>query len=428
MNELSAAVGEGAPGKAGAGGLDLSRIRSIDGVDVEGKRVLVRVDFNVPIEAGGVADATRIDRVLPTIAKLAREGAKVVVLSHLGRPKGVPTPETSLQPVAAKMQELMPGTIVRFVGDCVGEVAERAVAALQPGEVAVLENLRYHTGEEKNDPEFAKALAALGDIYVDDAFSTAHRAHASNTAITTYISSNAGLLMMAEITALGEALEEPERPVMAIVGGAKVSTKIEVLSNLAARMDQLVVGGGMANTFLLAKGVEIGASFSEPDFVETARTIMAKAERSGCEIVLPSDVVVAKELKAGVAWHVCPVGEVPADAMILDFGPESLADLERRLGAVRTVLWNGPLGAFETAPFGEATCALAGEVARLTKEGKLVSVAGGGDTVRALNAAHAAADFTYVSTAGGAFLEWLGGHELPAVLALARSGARAPCG
>jgi phosphoglycerate kinase len=428
MNELSAAVGEGAPGKAGAGGLDLSRIRSIDGVDVEGKRVLVRVDFNVPIEAGGVADATRIDRVLPTIAKLAREGAKVVVLSHLGRPKGVPTRETSLQPVAAKMQELMPGTIVRFVGDCVGEVAERAVAALQPGEVAVLENLRYHTGEEKNDPEFAKALAALGDIYVDDAFSTAHRAHASNTAITTYISSNAGLLMMAEITALGEALEEPERPVMAIVGGAKVSTKIEVLSNLAARMDQLVVGGGMANTFLLAKGVEIGASFSEPDFVETARTIMAKAERSGCEIVLPSDVVVAKELKAGVAWHVCPVGEVPADAMILDFGPESLADLERRLGAVRTVLWNGPLGAFETAPFGEATSALAREVARLTKEGKLVSVAGGGDTVRALNAAHAAADFTYVSTAGGAFLEWLGGHELPAVLALARSGARAPCG
>jgi phosphoglycerate kinase len=428
MNELSAAVGEGAPGKAGAGGLDLSRIRSIDGVDVEGKRVLVRVDFNVPIEAGGVADATRIDRVLPTIAKLAREGAKVVVLSHLGRPKGVPTPETSLQPVAAKMQELMPGTIVSFVGDCVGEVAERAVAALQPGEVAVLENLRYHTGEEKNDPEFAKALAALGDIYVDDAFSTAHRAHASNTAITTYISSNAGLLMMAEITALGEALEEPERPVMAIVGGAKVSTKIEVLSNLAARMDQLVVGGGMANTFLLAKGVEIGASFSEPDFVETARTIMAKAERSGCEIVLPSDVVVAKELKAGVAWHVCPVGEVPADTMILDFGPESLADLERHLGAVRTVLWNGPLGAFETAPFGEATSALAREVARLTKEGKLVSVAGGGDTVRALNAAHAAADFTYVSTAGGAFLEWLGGHELPAVLALARSGARAPCG
>jgi phosphoglycerate kinase len=425
MNELSSPVREGGPGNASAGSLDLSHVRTIEGVDVHGKRVLIRVDFNVPIENGVVADATRLERVLPTIAKLAREGAKVVVLSHLGRPKGVPTPETSLQPVAAKMQELMPGTIVRFVGDCVGDVAERAVAALRPGEVAVLENLRYHAGEEKNDPEFAKALAALGDIYVDDAFSTAHRAHASNTAITTYISSNAGLLMMAEITALGEALEEPERPVMAIVGGAKVSTKIEVLTNLAARMDQLVVGGGMANTFLLAKGVEIGASFSEPDFVKTARDIMAKAERSSCEIVLPSDVVVAKELKAGVAWRVCPVGEVPADAMILDFGPDGLADLKRRLGAVRTVLWNGPLGAFETAPFGEATFALAREVARLTKEGKLVSVAGGGDTVRALNAAHAAADFTYVSTAGGAFLAWLGGHELPAVLALARSGAHA---
>ncbi len=425
MNELSSPVREGGPGNATAAGLDLSRVRTIDGVDVEGKRVLVRVDFNVPIEAGGVADATRIDRVLPTIAKLARKGAKVVVLSHLGRPKGVPTPETSLQPVAAKMQELMPGTAVRFVGASLGDEAKRAVDALQVGEVAVLENLRHHKGEEKNDPEFAKALAALGDIYVNDAFSSAHRAHASMEAIAGLLPSYAGLLMMAEITALGEALEEPERPVMAIVGGAKVSTKIEVLTNLAARMDQLVVGGGMANTFLLAKGVEIGASFSEPDFVETARDIMAKAERSGCEIVLPSDVVVAKELKAGVAWRVCAVGEVPADAMILDFGPASVADLKRRLGGVKTVLWNGPLGAFETAPFGEATFALAGEVARLTKEGELVSVAGGGDTVRALNAAHATADFTYVSTAGGAFLEWLGGHELPAVSALAQSGARA---
>ncbi|MBK5199138.1 MAG: phosphoglycerate kinase, partial [Methyloceanibacter sp.] len=279
-----------------------------------------------------------------------------------------------------------------------------------------------------NDPDFAKGLAALGDIYVNDAFSSSHRAHASMEALPHLLPSYAGLLMMAEITALGEALEDPDRPVMAIVGGAKVSTKIEVLTNLAARMDQLVVGGGMANTFLLAKGIEIGVSFCEPDFVETARTIMAKAERSSCEIVLPSDVVVAKELKAGVAWHICPVGEVPADAMILDFGPDSVADLERRLGAVKTVLWNGPLGAFETAPFGEATFALARAVARLTREGRLVSVAGGGDTVRALNEAHAASDFTYVSTAGGAFLEWLGGHQLPGVLALARSGARAPCG
>jgi len=425
MNEVSSPIREAGLGSVATGGLDLSRIRTIDGVDVDGKRVLVRVDFNVPLEGGVVADATRIKRVLPTIAKLARGGAKVIVLSHLGRPKGTPTPETSLQPVALKMQELIPGTNVRFIGACTGDEAKRAVDALKPGEVAVLENLRYHTGEEKNDPAFAKGLAELGDIYVNDAFSSAHRAHASMEALPHLLPAYAGLLMMAEITALGEALEDPERPVMAIVGGAKVSTKIEVLTNLAARMDQLVVGGGMANTFLHAKGTKIGASFCEADFMATAKDIMARAERSGCEIVLPSDVVVAKALKAGVDWRVCPVGEVPADAMILDFGPESLADLERRLGTVKTVLWNGPLGAFETAPFDKATLALAREVARLTKAGKLVSVAGGGDTVRALNAAHVAPDFTYVSTAGGAFLEWLGGRELPAVVALARSGARA---
>jgi len=422
MNELSSPV---APGKGAAGGLDLSRVRSIDGVDVHGKRVLVRVDFNVPIEGGAVADPTRITRVLPTIAKLAREGAKVIVLSHLGRPKGVISPETSLRPVAQKMQELMPGTTVRFVGDCIGEEAKRGLGALNPGDVAVLENLRFYPGEEKNDPGFAKRLAAHGDLYVDDAFSSAHRAHASIEAIADFLPAYAGLLMMAEITALGEALENPERPVMAIVGGAKVSTKIEVLTNLVTRMDVLVVGGGMANTFLLAQGIEIGASFCEPDFVPTAKDIMARAERSSCEIVLPSDVVVAKALKEGVDWQVCPVGKVPADGMILDFGPESVADMKRRLASVRTVLWNGPLGVFETAPFGEATFAIAREVARLTKDGKLVSVAGGGDTVRALNEAHVADDFSYVSTAGGAFLEWLGGHELPAVLALARSGAQA---
>ena len=422
MNEVSSPV---ALGKGSADGLDLSRVRSIDGVDVHGKRVLVRVDFNVPIEGGAVADPTRITRVLPTIAKLAREGAKVIVLSHLGRPKGVVSPETSLRPVAQKMKELMPGTTVRFVGDCIGEEAKRGLGALNPGDVAVLENLRFYPGEEKNDPGFAKKLAAHGDLYVDDAFSSAHRAHASIEAIADLLPAYAGLLMMAEITALGEALEKPERPVMAIVGGAKVSTKIEVLTNLVTRMDVLVVGGGMANTFLLAQGVKIGASFSEPDFVATAKDIMARAQQAGCEIVLPSDVVVAKALKEGVDWQVCPVGKVPADGMILDFGPESVADMKQRLASVRTVLWNGPLGAFETAPFGEATFALAREVARLTKEGKLVSVAGGGDTVRALNEAHVAEDFSYVSTAGGAFLEWLGGHELPAVRALARSGARA---
>ncbi|MFL5041720.1 MAG: phosphoglycerate kinase, partial [Xanthobacteraceae bacterium] len=309
-----------------------------------------------------------------------------------------------------------------------GDEAKCVIESLKPGEVAVLENLRYHKGEEKNDPDFAKALAALGDIYVNDAFSSSHRAHASLEAIANLLPSYAGLLMMAEITALGEALEQPERPVMAIAGGAKVSTKIEVLSNLVARMDVLVVGGGMANTFLLANGIKIGTSFVERDFVETAKDIMARAKQSGCEIVWPSDLVVAKELKAGVDSCVCAVNEVPSNAMVLDFGPKSVAELKRRLGAVKTVLWNGPLGAIETPPFGEATFALAREVARLTREGKLVSVAGGGDTVRALNEAHVADDFSYVSTAGGAFLEWLGGHDLPGVVALARSGAHAHCG
>jgi phosphoglycerate kinase len=409
----------------GTGGVDLSRIRSIDKVDVRGKRVLVRVDFNVPIEGGKVADPTRIARVLPTIAKLAREGAKVIVLSHLGRPKGTISPETSLKPVAEKMKELMGGTQVRFVGDCIGEEARNGLAGLRPGEVAVLQNVRFYPGEEKNDANFARRLAEHGDLYVDDAFSSAHRAHASIEAITKYLPSYAGLLMMAEITALGEALETPERPVMAIVGGSKVSTKIEVLTNLVSRMDRLVIGGAMANTFLLAKGVAVGTSFVEPDFVDTAKDIMARAQAAGCEIVLPVDVVVAKALKTGVDWQVCPIGKVPADSMILDFGPDSVADLKRRLASTRTVLWNGPLGAFETAPFGEATFAIAREVGRLTKEGKLVSVAGGGDTVRALNEAGAAEDFSYVSTAGGAFLEWLGGAQLPGVVALAQNAARA---
>jgi phosphoglycerate kinase len=420
MNEAAAPA---AP-KEGAGqSLDLSRIRTIEGIDVRGKRVLIRVDFNVPIENGVVADATRLERVLPTITRLADSGAKVIVISHLGRPKEGPSADTSLRPVALKMRELMPYTKVHFIGDCVGEEARRGLAALKPGDVAVLENVRFYPGEEKNDRQFAKRLAEHADLYVNDAFSTAHRAHASIEAIADLMPSYAGLLMMAEIAALGRALENPERPVMGIVGGAKVSTKIEVLTHLVNRMDVLVVGGGMANTFLLAKGVKIGNSLSEPDFVPTAKDIMARAERAGCEIVLPSDVVIANELKEGAEWRVCPVGEVPDGALILDFGPESIAALKRKLATVRTVLWNGPLGAFETAPFGEGTFALAREVASLTKAGKLVSVAGGGDTVRALKAASAASSFTYVSTAGGAFLEWLGGHELPAVVALARSGS-----
>jgi phosphoglycerate kinase len=315
--------------------------------------------------------------------------------------------------------------VVRFAAAPSGEDAKRVVDTLKRGEVAVLENVRYHKGEEKNDRDFAKALAALGDLYVNDAFSSSHRAHASLEAITDLLPSYAGLLMMAEITALGEALEQPERPVMAITGGAKVSTKIEVLTNLVSRMDQLVVGGGMANTFLLAEGFMLGASLVERDFAATAKGIMARADESGCEVLLPIDVVVAKELNAGADWQVCGVSEVPADTMILDFGPQNVADLKRRLAKVKTVLWNGPLGAFETPPFGEGTFALAREVAKLTKAGKLVSVAGGGDTVRALNEAGVADDFSYVSTAGGAFLEWLGGAQLPGVGALARSGSRA---
>jgi phosphoglycerate kinase len=424
MNDTKPAAAKPGAGASLDSSLDLSRVKTIEGIDVRGKRVLVRVDFNVPIENGVVADATRLERVLPTIAKLAGAGAKVIVLSHLGRPKDGPSADTSLRPVALKMRELMPGTKVHFIGDCVGEEPRRALASLKPGEIAVLENLRFYPGEEKNDPQFARRLAEHGDLYVDDAFSTAHRAHASVDAIADLLPSYAGLAMMAEIAALGRALEAPERPVMGIVGGAKVSTKIEVLTHLVSRMDVLVVGGGMANTFLLAKGMKIGSSLSEPDFVPTAKDIMARAARSGCDVVLPSDVVIATALKEGVEWRVCPVSEVPDGALILDFGPESIAALKQRLRGVRTVLWNGPLGAFETAPFGEGTFALAREVASLTKEGKLVSVAGGGDTVRALKEAGAKSGFTYVSTAGGAFLEWLGGHDLPGVLALARSGAR----
>lgn len=401
--------------------IDLSRIKTIDALDVRGKRVLVRADLNVPVEAGGVADATRIKRIMPTISKLTHGGAKVIVMSHLGRPKGQQSAEFSLRPVASKMQELMDGTPVRFIGDCVGEDVERGIDALAPGEVAMLENLRYHAGEEKNDTAFAKKLASLGDIYVNDAFSSAHRAHASIEAIAHELPSYAGSLMMAEIKALGLALEKPERPVMAIVGGAKVSTKIDVLTNLVSRMDVLVVGGGMANTFLYAQGVNVGNSLYEPDFAATVKDITAQAKLSGCEIFLPVDEVVATELAPGTESWVVDVNAIPSDAMVLDQGPKSIARLKARLSEMRTLLWNGPLGAFEIAPFGEGTASLAHEAARLTKEGKLVSVAGGGDTVRALNTANVAQDFTYVSTAGGAFLEWLAGRELPAVTALATS-------
>ncbi len=398
--------------------IDFSSIKTIEGLDVKGKRVLVRADLNVPIENGEVADATRIERVLPTINALRENGAIVIVLSHLGRPKGQRSPETSLRPVAVKLQELI-GKPVHFFDDCIGPEVREALQSLSEGDVAVLENLRYHKGETANDIDFAKELAALGDIYVDDAFSSAHRAHASVEAIAHLMPSYAGLLMMAEIDAVGRAIEDPARPVMAIVGGAKVSTKIDVLSNLATCMDVVVVGGGMANTFLHAQGVNVGNSLYEPDFVETVKEVAAKAKDSGCEIMLPVDEVVAKEFAPGTEWRICGVNEIPSDMMVLDQGPNSIKRLKERLNEMKTLLWNGPLGAFEIEPFGEGTLALARQAGKLSREGKLISVAGGGDTIRALNMTGVAEDFTYVSTAGGAFLEWLAGRQLPAVAALA---------
>jgi len=398
--------------------IDFSSIKTLDGLDVKGKRILVRADLNVPVENGHVADATRINRVLPTINALRENGAKVIVLSHLGRPKGERSPETSLRPVAAKLQELL-GAPVRFFDDCIGPEVKSGLESLEDGDVAMLENLRYHKGETANDMDFAKELAALGDIYVDDAFSSAHRAHASVEAIAHLMPSYAGLLMMAEIDAVGRAIEDPKHPVMAIVGGAKVSTKIDVLANLVTRMDVVVVGGGMANTFLHAQGVNVGNSLYEPDFVETVKEVAAKAKASGCEIVLPVDEVIAKELAPGVETRVCDVDAIPSDMMVLDQGPKSIERLKQRLREMKTLLWNGPLGAFEIEPFGKGTLALAHEAGKLSREGKLISVAGGGDTVRALNMAGVAQDFTYVSTAGGAFLEWLAGRQLPAVAALA---------
>lgn len=424
MNDIATSnIARAAKMNGGGGKPDFSRVRTVDGLDVKGKRVLVRVDFNVPMQDGEVTDTTRIIRVLPTVKQLANGGAKVIVLSHLGRPKGQRSPETSLAPVAAKVAELMGGTKVHFIKDCVGEEAKRGVDALKPGEVAVLENLRYHAGEEENDAGFAKQLAELGDLYVDDAFSSSHRAHASVEGITHLLPAYAGLLMMAEIRALDRALEHPARPVMAIAGGAKVSTKIQVLTNLTARMDHLVLAGGMASTFLYAQGVEIGNSLCQPDAVPVVKEIMARAKQHGCEIVLPHDFVVAKELKAGAEWQVCDAGKIPQDQMILDMGPKSVADLKRRFAEMKTLVWNGPVGAFEFEPFGKGTFELMQAAARLVRDGKLVAIAGGGDTVAALNIAGVGEDFTYVSTAGGAFLEWLEGKTLPAVAALAENRA-----
>ena len=391
--------------------------RTLDDVDVSGKRVLVSVDFNVPLEAGRVTDTSRIERALPTVRALQEKGARVVLLSHFGRPKGKRMPEMSLAPVAKEATRVF-GFPIAFAEDCIGEAAESAVAALKPSGVLLLENTRFHQGEEKNDPEFAKAIAKLGDLYVNDAFSASHRAHATTEAIAHLLPAYAGRAMRAELDALARALTHPARPVMAIVGGAKISTKLELLGNLIARVNVLVIGGGMANTFLAAQNIGVGKSLCEPGLLDAARKIMADAATRKCKILLPEDAVIARELKPGVAVKTVPITSVPADQMILDIGPKSVAAINAELARMKTLVWNGPVGAFETKPFDAATKAIAEEAARLTRVGQLVSVAGGGDTLAALNAVRVTDDFTYVSAAGGAFLEWLEGKELPGVKAL----------
>ena len=395
----------------------MASFKTLDQAHVEGKRVLVRADLNVPMKDGRVSDATRIERLAPTLKDLIAKKAKVVVLSHFDRPKGKRVPEMSLKPIAAVLAQVI-GADVAFADDCIGDEAKRIVDGLQPGGVALLENLRYHKGEEANDEGFIKDLAALGDIYVNDAFSAAHRAHASTEGLAHVLPAYAGRQMQAELEALASALDNPKKPVMAIVGGSKISTKLDVLNNLVERVDLLVIGGGMANTFLNAQGVDVGKSLCERDLAETARGILEKAKKSGCEVVLPSDAVVADGLKDGVATTVVKIQAVPADQMILDVGPASVQTLKDKIGGCKTLLWNGPLGAFEIKPFDAGTNAIAKAVAAQTEKGALISVAGGGDTVAALNAANVADALSYISTAGGAFLEWMEGKELPGVKAL----------
>lgn len=389
--------------------------KSLDAMDFAGKTALVRVDINVPVRDGKVTDDTRIRAVLPTIRHIAAAGGKVVLLAHFDRPKGKVVPEMSLAQILPALEEAL-GHPVGFAEDCIGTPAKKAIGAMAPGDVVLLENTRFHPGEEKNDPELAAALAALGDIYVNDAFSAAHRAHASTEAIARLLPSCAGRLMEAELKALEAALGTPERPVVAVVGGAKVSTKLDLLSNLVGRVDHLVIGGGMANTFLAAQGVPVGKSLCEHDLADTARTILTRAQEAGCRIHLPIDLVVAREFREGAPHEV--VATCPDDAMILDAGPDSTAAICAVFDKARTLIWNGPLGAFEIPPFDSATNATARHAAALSRAGALISVAGGGDTVAALNKAGAAGDFTYISTAGGAFLEWMEGKVLPGVAAL----------
>jgi phosphoglycerate kinase len=395
----------------------MSGFRTLDSAELKGKRVLVRVDLNVPMENGKVTDATRIDRILPTLNEIAGKGGKAILLAHFGRPKHGPDEANSLKPVAAALADRL-GKPVGFAGDCIGAPAEGAIAKMAEGDILVLENTRFHKGEEKNDPSVVDQMAALGDVYVNDAFSAAHRAHASTEGLARKLPAFAGRTMQAEIEALSKALENPARPVAAVVGGAKVSTKLELLGNLTKKVDFLIIGGGMANTFLAAQGKKVGKSLCEHDLLDTAREILKTAAANKCQIVLPVDGVVATEFRAHAPSHVVSVDHVGEGEMILDAGPKSVAEVEAVLGAIKTLVWNGPFGAFELEPFDAATNAVARVAARLTGEGKLLSVAGGGDTVSALNHAGVAEKFTYVSTAGGAFLEWLEGKALPGVEAL----------
>ena len=388
--------------------------KTLDDADVSGKRVLVRVDLNVPVANGEVTDATRIERVAPTILELSKKGAKVILLAHFGRPKDGPTPEFSLKPIAQAVSKVI-GHSVQFAEDSVGDKAAEAVSSLKNGDILLLENTRFHKGEEKNDQAYVEALAALGDVYVNDAFSAAHRAHASTEGLARLLPAYAGRTMEAELKALEKGLGNPKRPVVAIVGGAKVSSKLDLLGNLVQKVDALVIGGGMANTFLAAQGVNVGKSLCEHDLAPTAREIMAKANAANCTIILPVDAIVAWHFAANAPFHAYGLDAIPDDGMILDVGPQSIERIKAAIDDASTLVWNGPLGAFELTPFDKATVAAARHVAARTKAGHLVSVAGGGDTVAALNHAGVAKDFTYVSTAGGAFLEWMEGKPLPGV-------------
>jgi phosphoglycerate kinase len=398
----------------------MPRFLTLDDIEVRNKRVLLRADLNVPVKNGVVTDGTRLERLMPTIRELTDKGARVVVMSHFGRPKDGYDPALSLKPMVEPLAKAL-GRPVAFAPDCIGPETRRLVNAMKPGDVALLENVRFHPEEEKNDPGFAKELAALGDIYVDDAFSTAHRAHASTEAVAHLLPSAAGRLMQAELEALHAVLETPKRPVAAIVAGSKVSTKLELLAFMLAKVQVLIIGGAMANTLLYAQGLRVGRSLVERDMADTARSFLAQAKSAACELILPVDVVVARVLKQGVSSEVVAVDQVPEDCMILDIGPATVDRIESILKRCPTLLWNGPVGAFEVTPFDAGTVALAKCVAELTRAGQLLSVAGGGDTVAALSQAGVVDQFSYVSTAGGAFLEWLEGRELPGVKALTRS-------